>query len=231
MKPRLLAACAAILIGASGAGAQAAMIVHDPTSYAKILAQARTAIDQLNELKAQVRQAQDLFDSLNEASAVNAIAQALGLPELRNAVPQAIALSRSISELGEVGERAGAIREAQRLFTPRAGDPIGEAIEADGMRAARDLALAEALSAAGAARLDGLEELRAAIEDAPNARAVLDLQARLAAEESLIANDQMRVDALVMAQAAEVRLSAQRERERAAAARAQRIAMFRAGFE
>ena len=46
----------------------------------------------------------------------------------------------------------------------------------------------------------------------------------------MIANDQMRLQGLAMAQAAEDRLQAQRDRERAAAAREQRKALYQAAF-
>ena len=60
MKPRLTfrlgAAAAALTLGLVATTAQAAMIVYDPTSYAKLIEQAKTALDQLNQLKTQVQQ-------------------------------------------------------------------------------------------------------------------------------------------------------------------------------
>jgi len=234
MKTRLIAA-AALALGLVGTTAQAAMIVHDPTSYAKLIAQAQTALDQLNELKAEVLQGKQLFDSLNTASGVGKIATQLGLPSLREVLPDVGALASAakgdLASLGAIGSRADAIRSASRLFTPPAGDPLGADLEASGMRAARDLALGEAVSAAGAQRLEGLKILQDAIDAAPNARAVLDLQARATTEQAMIANDQMRLQGLAMAQAAEDRLQAQRERERMAAAREARMALYRQGFQ
>ena len=75
------AATAAALWLAAGA-AQAQQIVHDPTSYAQLVREARTALDQLEQLREQVRQGQQLFDSLNAISDVNALARELGLPEV-----------------------------------------------------------------------------------------------------------------------------------------------------
>ena len=51
---------------------------------------------------------------------------------------------------------------------------------------------------------------------APDARAALDLQARFQAEQSMLVNEQVRLQGLAMAQAAQDRLQQQRERERAA---------------
>lgn len=234
MRKRLIAAAAAITIGVGATTAQAAMIVHDPTSYAKLIEQARSALDQLNELRTQVRQGEQLLASLNDASGVGRIAEQLGVPALRDFLPDIAALSAAangdLDALGRIGRRADEIRAANRLYTPTDGDAVGADLEASGRRAARDLALGEAVATAGADRLEGLLDLQAAIDTAPTARAVLDLQARAATEQAMIANDQMRLQGLAMAQAAEDRLQAQRERERAAAAREARMAAYRAGF-
>jgi len=234
MKRRLLVAAAAAGLVMAGSAAQAAMIVHDPTSYAKLIAQAQTALDQLNELKAQVQQGKELFDSFNTGSIVSAIAPRLGLPDVREYLPDISALAAAakgdLAALGKIGARADEIRAAARLYTAADGDAIGAELEAAGDRAARDLALGEAVGEAGTKRLEGLKALQAAIDGAPNARAVLDLQARAMTEQAMIANDQMRLQGLAMAQAAEDRLQAQRERERMMAAREARMAAYRRGF-
>lgn len=234
MKRKLAAATATLGLILAGSAAQAQMIVHDPTSYVKLIEEAQTALNQLNELKTQVTQGKQLFDSLNTGSLVSAIAPQLGLPELRGMLPDITALTAAakgdLTALGRIGQRADVIRAQARLYTAPDGDALGADIEAAGDRAARDLALGEAVATAGAERLEGLKELQAAIDAAPNARAVLDLQARAATEQAMIANDQMRLQGLAMAQAAEDRLQAQRERERMMAERAARMAAFKRGF-
>jgi type IV secretion system protein VirB5 len=235
MKPRLAAATAALALCLAGTTAQAQMIVHDPTSYVKLIAQAQTALDQLNELKTRVQQGRELFTSLNEASLVSSIAAQLGVPSLREFLPEIDALTAAargdLTALGSIGARADEIRAAARLYTAPEGDEAGADLEAAGQRAARDLALGEAVSTAGAERLKGLKELQQAIDAAPNARAVLDLQARATTEQAMIANDQMRLQGLAMAQAAEDRLRTQRDQERAKAESATRMAHYRSAFE
>ncbi|MGA0608348.1 type IV secretion system protein [Phenylobacterium sp. VNQ135] len=235
MTKRLAAAACAAALLVTGPAAHAAMIVHDPTSYAKLIAQAQTALNQLTELKTQVQQGADLFASLNTNSLVRAIAPQLGLPNLREIVPDVSALSAAakgdLRALGAIGQRAGEIRAAARLYTAPEGDDLGADLEATGDRIARDLAVGEAVSTAGAARLKGLKDLQQAIDAAPNARAVLDLQAKVQTEQAMIANDQMRLQGLAMAQAAEDRLQAQRDRERMLAARDSRMALYRSGFQ
>jgi type IV secretion system protein VirB5 len=218
-----------------GSSAHAQLAVYDATSYAKLIEQATTAVNQLNELKTQVTQGQQVLSSLNDASGVSKIASALGVPSLRSFLPDTSALSVVVkgdfSALGAIGAKADAIRSANRLWTAQPDDPLGPDIEAAGQRAARDLALGQSVTDAGAERLEGLKDLQAAIDTAPNARAVLDLQARATTEQAMIANDQMRLQGIAMAQAAEDRLQAQRERERMLAAREARMAAYRQGFQ
>lgn len=234
------ASAAAALLLAAGA-AQAQQIVHDPTSYAQLVREARTALDQLEQLREQVRQGQQLFDSLNDLSDVNALARELGLPEVRNPLPDLRSLRAAadgdLSALGALAARADAIRAETRVYAPPAGDMsevdsyYREALERSGARTARDLAVGEAVGAAADQRLAGLEALREALDTAPNARAVMDLEARLSAEQALIQNEQVRLQGLALTQAAEARLEEQRARERAAAARDARLATYRQAIQ
>ncbi|MFK4056840.1 type IV secretion system protein [Brevundimonas sp. NPDC046655] len=228
-------AAAALLTAADGVRAQ--QIVHDPTSYAQLVREARTALDQLEQLREQVRQGRALFESLNDLSDVNRLASELGLPEVRNPLPDLRALRSAaegdLSALGALAERADAIRAGTRVYAPPPGEVpeteryYHEALERAGARTARDLAVGEAVGQAADRRLEGLEALRRALDTAPNARAVMDLEARLAAEQALIQNEQVRLQGLALTQAAEARLEEQRARERAAVARDARLAAYR----
>lgn len=240
MKTRLLGAAGAALIVLTGVPAQAQEIVYDPMAYARMIEDARTALQQLEALKDQIEQGEKLFDSLNDLSNVNALAGQLGLPQVRNPLPDMAALRAAadgdLSALGALAERAEAIRRETRLYTPPA-DEAGSAeayyrdsLERSGLRTARDLALGEAVGQAADARLEGLETLRRALDTAPNARAVMDLEARLAAEQALIQNEQVRLQGLALTQAAEARLEEQRARERAEAARAARMSVYERAF-
>jgi type IV secretion system protein VirB5 len=233
LRPRLLAGLAALSLSASAAHAQ--MAVYDATSYAKLIQQAQTALNQLHHAETQVQQGEQLLQSLNQASNVGAIAQNLEAPALRQLLPGVPALMAAaqgdLAGLGAIGTQAQAIRNANRLYTPPSGDPLAADLEAAGLRAARDLALGQAVATGGQQRLSGLQTLQQSIDAAPNARAVLDLQARATAEQAMIANDQMRLQGLAMTQAAEDRLQAQRDHERAAAARDARIALYQQAFQ
>lgn len=226
---------ASLMLGLSGSPALSQTIVHDPTSYAKLIEQAKTSLDQLQKLQTQVEQGQALLSSLNQASGVGDLAPVLNSPALRKALPEVSAFLEAahgdLATLGALGSRAQALRDAARLYAPQNPDPTDRALEASGVRGARDLALGEAVGQAATQRQSGLQSLQSAIDAAPTVRAILDLQTRLTAEQAMIANDQMRLQGLAMVQAAQDRQQAQQAREQAAAARAARMAYYRRGFE
>ena len=231
---RSIRSIAVALAAMTAVPAHAQQIVYDPTSFAQMVKDARTAIEQLDSLKAQVQQGQELFASLNDLSNVNAIAERLGLPEIRNPLPDMATLRSAadgdLSALGELAERADAIRRETRVYTPDAPS-AADALERSGARTARDLAIGETVDRAATDRLEGLETLRRALDTAPNARAVMDLNARLAAEQALIQNEQVRLQGLALTQAAEARLEDQRARERIAAERSARMDAYRQAFQ
>ena len=106
---RSILSIAVALAAVTAVPAHAQQVVYDPTSFAQMVKDARTAIEQLDSLKAQVQQGQELFASLNDLSNVNAIAERLGLPEIRNPLPDMATLRSAadgdLSALGELAER------------------------------------------------------------------------------------------------------------------------------
>lgn len=233
---RHLAICAAVSASlAWGAcSARAQVLVHDPGAVAQLISQAQTAIAQLEQLREQVGQAERLYESFNDLSDVNTIATMLLTPELRQLVPELAqfqaAAKGDLAALGVLAARAEAIRGENRVYLPE--NPAAAALlESSGAKAARDMALGEKIGEIADKRLEGLEELRSSLNQADNARAVMDITARLAAEQAILQNDQVRLQGLLIMQAAEERLDEQRRREAAAATIAARLEMFRRGAQ
>lgn len=222
-----LVAGAALVMAAQPAAAQL-QIVHDPTSLAKSLAEYK---NQLTELRNQVEngrqmisQGERLFDSFNEISNIADLGRTLDKPTLRQFMPEDTrALGRAMEgdwgALGQLGERASAIREDTRAWTPDGGDMTEadrlyrEGLDRRGNMAARDIAVGEHIDQTATDRLEGIAELRRALDTADSARAVMDIQARLAAENAMIANDNMRLQGMAMRAQAERELEAQRYEE------------------
>lgn len=231
---RTTAAAIALLIAGTGGPAQAQMLVHDPAAVGQLIGQAQTALSQLERLREQIAQGQQLYESLNDPSAVNALARQLLGPELRAIIPEINQLEAAargdLSALGGLAARAQAIRDAHRTPGIASDTPRGADLEASGALAARDLALGEKVAEAASLRASGLEELRQALDAAPNARAVMDIEARLASEQALVETEQLRMQGVLMMQASEMRLAHQRAREAAEARRTARMTAFRRGF-
>jgi type IV secretion system protein VirB5 len=231
---RLAAVAAMIGLDLWAGSAKAQVMVYDATSYASLVRQAATALDQLQQLKSQVAQTKSLYDGFNTASHAGLLAQGLNKPQLRDLAPDIdtylAAAQGDLRLLGPLGQEAAALRARSRLFTPDPGDGAGLDLDRAGDRVARDMALSQQVGTIAAARLSGLQQLTDALDQAPNARAVMDLQTRLAGEQAMIANDQVRLQGLAMTQEAEARLATQREKERAKAARAARMKVYEETF-
>ena len=243
MRLRLIVPVAGVLLlSANTARAQIGEVVTDPGAYAHMIAQVIEARNQLTELRNQVQQGKELYDSLNQISNVNSIGGLLNTPAVRTLLPAEFSdarrlMSADLNDLGSLTGRATAIRDANRIYSPGAAEGLSaaekyyrETLERAGVRAARDMAVGERVSQTADQRLQGLEQLRQALSTAPNARAVLDLQARIDAEAAMIQNDQMRLQGVAIMQAADERLQDQREREEVARRRDALIAQYREGL-
>ena len=237
-------ALAAGLAMAATSPAQAQMAVFDSTNYAKLLQETQTALSQLQQLERQVQQGESLITngeqlltSLNQISNVNGLATVLEQPSLRSFLPDAGAYvsatssSGSLTTLGAIGQAAQVIRTANQIFTAPVGSAFGSTLTTSGNQVALNLATGQAVVQAGAARLVGLQQLQSAIDAAPNARAVMEIEARLVAEQAMIANDQMRVQGLAMTQGAQTQMLTQQQSEKAAAASQARLSLYQAAFQ
>ena len=241
---RILAGFAgvAVIFGLTGT-AHAQMAVFDSANYAKLLQEAETGLNQLQQLEQQVQQGEQLvtqggqlLTSLNQISNVNGLATVLEQPSLRSFLPDANAYvsasqGSSLTTLGVIGQAAQAIRTANQLYTAPSGNVAGAALMTSGNQVALNLATGQAVVQAGATRLAGLQQLETGLDTAANARAVLDLQARAQLEQAMIANDQMRIQGLAMTQAAQSQMQTQQNAERAAAASQARLTLYQSAFQ
>lgn len=101
-----------------------------------------------------------------------------------------------------------------------------EIIESGRTQAAWLTATSRGAYAQASARFASLQQLIAAVGQVTDAKAVADLQARIAAEQAMLANEQAKIELLAqMAQAEEV-LQAQRQRELVVASHGQFAARF-----
>lgn len=235
-----------LAVATVAAPASAQMVVTDTGAYTRMLSQLNQARAQLAELQTQVRQGAEMVDQgkrlyagMTGLTNVNSLGGVLNNPALRQYLPAEVQdtgklLNGTLTDLGSIGSRATSIRDANRLFTP-ATDGLStaqryyqDALVKSGDRAARDVALGESAYKAAGQRQAGLDQLRLALNSASTPKEVMDLQARIAAEQAMINNDQMQLQGLAMMQDAEKRMAEQRDREAAAVRRQGSIDMLEA---
>lgn len=239
--PLLGLVAAAAIMATQPANAQSFDIVHDPTSLAKSLVEYK---NQLVELRNQVEngrqmisQGKELFDSFNEISNIGDVGKLLNDPALRQFVPDdARALGRALdgdwNALGDIGERAQSIREENRRWTPdatagtEADRDYALSLDRRGNMVARDIAVGEHIDQTATRRQEGLADLQKALNSADSARAVFDIQARAMIENSMIANDNMRLQGMAMRQQAEREQEQQRYEEADQKRRSDRLRVY-----
>jgi len=203
--PRISAAILAALLSSLPATAQ---VVFDPSVFARQLdqliemkKQVDTLTSQLQVARDQLSEAKRLYDSVNKLTNANDIGALLKLVAGQGSGSFASTIDSYLSQ-----NRAYAGKSANSYYQS----------ELD--RIARETgakhSLGQAVYDTASQRIDALEELRRRISSASDAKEVLDLSARLQAEQALLQNDVLRMQGLAMIQQARGDMDAQREREK-----------------
>lgn len=207
----------------------AALLIASP-AYADIptidmFSVAQRAIEagkQLTEVKNEVQQTMNVFNSVAHMTSVNGIAQVLEQPVVRNAMPEAGQIGNLLS--GGINPNAilnGAQGFLQRnqVYRPPGTDDTANAINCN----ATSLANIQAMAIQGVqsmqTRMSGLEELQASIDQQPDIQSMAGIQARIASEHTFIqtqAAQAVQLQTLASLQA-QVQQQASQQRARAAA--------------
>ena len=210
------------LLMASPAGAE---IVFDPSVFARqfeqlteMKKQVDTLTSQLKVAQDQLNQAKQLYDSFNRRTNANDIGALLNTPQFRKVLPQQFAdIEKLVAGQGS-GNFANSINQYLNQNRAYAGNSGNSYYQSELDRIARQTgakhSMGQAVYDTASQRVDALEELRARISSATDAKEVLDLSARLQAEQALLQNDVLRMQGLAMIQQARVDMDGQREREK-----------------
>lgn len=209
-------ALAAGLTAAAVGGARAQMIVFDPQAVAQQMQQLQQQVQQLNTLRQQLEQGQQLYSSLNRLTDVNSVAQLLSRPEIRSALPtdyQQIQSLFSGAGAGTFGSAASSFLSGNSHYSSPGNDFYSQEIARLAKSTAGGQSLAQSIYDAASKRMDGLEQLRQRIGTSTDAKEILDLQARIQAEQGFLQIDVLRMQALGQIQQAELAVSKQRRDE------------------
>ena len=210
------------LLMASPAGAE---IVFDPSVFARqfeqlteLKKQVDTLTSQLKVAQEQLNQAKQLYDSFNKRTNANDIGALLNTPQFRKVLPQQFADVEKLLAGQGSGNFANSINQYLNQNRAYAGNSGNSYYQSELDRIARQTgtkhSMGQAVYDTASQRVDALEELRSRISSATDAKEVLDLSARLQAEQALLQNDVLRMQGLAMIQQARVDMDGQREREK-----------------
>lgn len=221
MRTRLIVlAAASVLSFGVTHSASAAMAVVDVAAIARLVQQIRTLQEQLTTARDQLRQAQDAFRAMTGPRGME---QLLGntvrnyLPpdwaELDAVMRSASVTYRQLSNELDVLIAQNAVLSANELagLSPAQRDQIAEARRS----AALLQALARRALQTSSERFASVQALINAIPGASDQKAILDLQARIAAEQGMLQNEEIKLDVLYQTTTAERLARQQRLRERA----------------
>ena len=220
----VMAASAALLLGLAATPVQAQMAVIDVAAIKQMIAQVAYWKEQIAAMKSELTQLQRTHDTLNGPRGMEAL---LPLDDgARNYLPRdwtevARVLAGESARYAALGRSVSGLTEVYAVLTPvqLAGLTAAERnaiVESRRASAGLVVLTREAYATAGA-RFASLEQLVRAIGEARDAKAVLDLQGRIAAEQAMLENEQAKLAALHRAAEADRWVREQQLRELAIA--------------
>ena len=176
-------------------------------------------VDQIRQLEAQVTQARATFNSLN---GVRGMAGLVNDATLRTYLPpdwnQTLSLMSSPGAYTGLSGSISSIKSAARIVGLAdtglgAGTDAGKAFVGAQNQAAVNRGVGEAGYAAASNRIAAIQALLDKVNDAPDQKDILDLQARIQAEQVMVQNESVKLAVLAQLQQAQRDLASQQARE------------------
>ncbi|MFC5423141.1 P-type DNA transfer protein VirB5 [Bosea eneae] len=213
---RLLIAAALVGLPAHGF-AQQGVPVFDAGAIAKHVEQIGKLTEQIKTMEAQLTQAKQLYESFNKLTDVNDIASLLSSEEFRKHLPKEFSeIEKLVS--GGGGSLAGVVDRYLDQNRAYQGGDANSFYRTELDRIARQTgakhSIGQSVYDTASKRIDGLEELRQKITASKDAKDVLDLSARIQAEQAMLQNEVLRMQGLAMVQQARSDMDGQRQKER-----------------
>lgn len=214
--------CAVSLCMLSGAPARAQFAVIDIASVTQLIQQAQTLARQLEQAQAQVSQAKALYQSLTGPRGMELLLSGT----VRNYLPiNAAQLLSAIQGGGSYSALSADVRNAMlgnAVLSPSQLATLPVAQQTQITAARRNLAMMQGLSQQalinGSSRFASIQQLIQAIPSATDQKGILDLQARINAEQGMLQNEQTKLQTLYQLMAAQAAVLEQQGREQAIAA-------------
>ena len=219
LRLRFLSICATALMAAAPV-AHAQFAVVDVDAIAQLVNQVQTMTQQLTTMQAHLRQAQQEYQSLTGDRGMEHLLSGTVrnyLPadwaSLQSAVNQARGAYPALAAAIQNTMRANAILTDQQLA--KLSGPERAQLIATRQSTATLQTITQQALATTSERFTAIQQLVNAIGGARDAKAVMDLQARIGAEQGMLQNDQTKLQVLYQAAQAQQWALQQRTREQA----------------
>ncbi len=218
MKRLTKAFCATLLIAAPLPALAQGMPVHDSASLVQQINADRQALQIVAKGKAQIAEAQKLYQDLNKLTDIPRLAEQLKSDALRDLDISGGSLqgfgNGNLDVVGAGRAKADAVyRDLLKQLGLSGSEQSRAAFDLNARNIGIQAGLAENIGNAVTSRGEGLGQLRSRLATASTAKEVADLTARLGLESAAMQNDQLRLQAIALQQQA-------LERARAAAGQA-----------
>lgn len=220
-KIRCLLVCIVVGLGITPV-AHAQWAVVDVGAIAQLVQQVSTMRDQLETTRDQLQQTRDTFDSMRGGRGMEQLLAGTA----RNYLPSdwqqlAAVLDQTSAGYGALAAELQGLINANAILTPQQIAVLSPAERSQLEAARRSAALLQALTRealfATSRRFDSIQQLIDAIPQAGDQKAILDLQARIQAEQGMLQNEATKLGVLYQAAQAEEWARKQRVREQAIA--------------
>ena len=213
MKKTIFSLSAAMAIAIPLPALAPGMPVHDSANLLQQINAVRQALQIVAQGKAQIAEAQKLYQDLNKLTDIPRLAQQLQTDALRQLDTSTGSLKGfGTGNLDVVGAARGKAETVYRGLLAQLGVGGSEQSRAAFDLNARNIGiqagLAENIGSAVTTRAQGLEQLRSRLALAGTSKEVSDLTARLQLESAAMQNDQLRLQAIALQQQAEDRTRA-----------------------
>lgn len=181
--------------------------VHDSASLIQQINAVRHALQIVAQGKAQIAEAQKLYQDLNKLTDIPRLAQQLKTDALRELDTSNGSLEGfGNGDLDVVGAGRAKANAVYRGLLDKLGlagsDQSRAAFEFNARNIGINAGLAENIGTAVTSRTQGLDQLRSRLTTASTAKEVADLTARLQLESTAMQNDQLRLQAIALQQQA-----------------------------
>ncbi|GAM07627.1 type IV secretion system protein [Novosphingobium sp. MBES04] len=214
IKTIVLLGAAPLALGLAATPAAAQGIpVFDSSTYLQTISTVTNTAKIIDQGVQQIETAQNQLNSLQKLTNINSVASNLSNSSVRNIMPTTTMdagtlFGGDLSKIGSLSSSANSIQSQYTLSgTTSADAAYSQALKDATGSAAATAAFGENTLAVSQTRMAGLQTLQAKLDTATDPKDVMDLQARIAAEQAQLQNDQLKMQALQMAQAGRANLS------------------------